>query len=89
MIAYYIEKSMKIWIQCPKYGQSCYKLKDNNGDDNDNVSKKCPPTKVLWYLPIISRFKRLFTNENDTKDTIWHANEIKCDGNIFHANDSL
>ncbi|KAI9078212.1 hypothetical protein K1719_039826 [Acacia pycnantha] len=25
------------------------------------------PAKVLWYLPIIPRFKRLFANENDAK----------------------
>lgn len=33
--------------QCPEYGVSCYKFKDNNDDDNDNVSRKRPPTKVL------------------------------------------
>jgi len=32
-----------------------------------------PPTKVLWYLPIIPRFKRLFANVDRTKDLTWHA----------------
>lgn len=50
--------------QCPKYGESHYKVKDNSGDDDDDISKKCPPAKVLWYLPIIPRFKRLFSNVN-------------------------
>ena len=45
--------------QYPKCGVSRYKPKANNGDDNDydHVSRKHPPAKVLWYLPIISRFK--------------------------------
>lgn len=32
--------------QCPEYSLSHYKLKDNNDDDNDNVSRKHPPAKV-------------------------------------------
>ena len=35
---------------------------------------------VLWYLPIIKRFKRLFANANDAKNLTWHADERKCDG---------
>lgn len=33
--------------QYPEYGESCYKLKNNNGDENNSVNKKCPPAKVL------------------------------------------
>lgn len=54
--------------QCLEYGVSDYKLKDNNDDDSDNVSRKRHPVKVLWYLPIISRFKRLLANANDAKN---------------------
>ncbi|CAK8563127.1 unnamed protein product [Lathyrus sativus] len=77
--------------QCLKYGVSRYKMKANNGDDNDydNVGRKHPPAKVLWYLPIISRFKRLFANSNDAKNLIWHAGEMTRDGNIRHVADSL
>lgn len=64
-------------------------MKDNNDDDNDNVSGKRPPAKVLRYLPIISRFKRIFANANDAKYIRWHVDEIKCDGNIRHVADSL
>lgn len=59
----------------PEYGELCYKLKDNNGDDNDNVSKKCPHTKVLWNLPIILRLKKIFVNANDAKNNRCHADE--------------
>lgn len=51
--------------QFPKYVESRYKMKDNNGNDDEDVSKKRPPAKVLWYLEIIPRFKRLFANAND------------------------
>lgn len=70
-------------------GESHYKLKDNNDDDSDNVSNKRPPTKVLWYLIIISRFKRLFANANDAKNIRWHLDKRKCDGNIRHVADYL
>ena len=66
---------------------SRYKQKD--GDSSDDVSTKGPPAKVLWYLPIIPRFKRLFSNVNDAKNLRWHAEERKRDGKIRHVADSL
>ena len=44
--------------------------------------------KVLWYLPIIPRFKRLFANENDAKNLRWHADERISDGKLRHPADS-
>jgi len=71
--------------QCPTCGLSRYKVKD--GDDDE--SSKRPPAKVLWYLPIIPRFKRLFANENDSRNLRWHAHDRKDDGQIRHPADSL
>lgn len=82
-------KEYKKLDQCPEYGESRYKLKNKNGDDNDSVSKKHPLTKVLWYLLIISRLKRFFANANNTRNTRGHVDEIKYDGNILHVSDSL
>ena len=53
------------------------------------MSKKGPPAKVLWYLPIIPRFKRLFANVNDAKNLRWHADDRKCDGKLRHPANSL
>ncbi|XP_031119027.1 uncharacterized protein LOC116022441 [Ipomoea triloba] len=50
--------------------------------------KKGPPTKVLWYLPIIPRFKRLFANPNDAKNLQWHAKGRKDDGKLRNPADS-
>lgn len=58
---------------------SHYKGKVNIGDDYDNVSKKLPPIKVLWYLPIIPSFQRLFANVNDEKNIRWNIDERKYD----------
>jgi len=52
MIAYYTDMS----------------LKDDDKCSSDKNSKKGPPAKVLWYLSIILRFKRLFVNGDDAKD---------------------
>jgi len=58
--------------------------KENNYDENSN---KGPPTKVLWYLPIIPRFKHLFANEDDAKDLTWHENGRISDGMVRHPID--
>ena len=54
--------------KCPRCGASRYKVKDDEDCNSDENSKKSPPAKVLWYFPIILRFKRLFANEDDAKD---------------------
>jgi len=41
--------------ECPVCHIKWYKVK--NGDTSCNVSTKKSPAKVLWYLPIIPRFK--------------------------------
>ena len=47
---------------CPRSGISRYKVKDDDECSSDESTKKGPPAKVLWYLPIILRFKCLFAN---------------------------
>ncbi|XP_057422588.1 uncharacterized protein LOC130716624 [Lotus japonicus] len=80
-------KEFETYDHCPKCKASRYKKKD--GDSSDDVSTKGPPAKVLWYLPIISRFKRLLSNANDAKNLRWHAEERNHDGQIRHVVDSL
>lgn len=36
--------------ECPRCGESCYKLKDNGVKDDDGLTRKDVPTKVMWYL---------------------------------------
>ena len=55
---------------------------------SDENSNKAPLAKVLWYLPIVPRFKRLFANGDDTKDLTWHTNRRNCDGMLRHPADS-
>jgi len=55
-------------MSCPRCGVSRFKVKDDEECSSDENSKKGPPTKVLWYLLIIPRFKRLFANGDDAKD---------------------
>jgi len=75
--------------KCPRCGVSRYKLKDDEVCSSDENSNKGPLVKVLWYLPIIPRFKRLFANGDDAKDLTWHANGRNCDGMLRHPTDSL
>jgi len=59
--------------KCPRCGVSRYKVKDDEECSIDENSKKGPPAKVLWYLPIVPRFKHLFASGDDAKDLTWHA----------------
>jgi len=63
-------------------------VKDDDDCSSDENSKTGPPAKVLWYLLIIPRFKRLFANGDDAKDLTWHANGRNCDGMLRHPVDS-
>ncbi|XP_071686960.1 uncharacterized protein [Rutidosis leptorrhynchoides] len=67
--------------KCVICGTSRYKSKRETKISSD-VKKNGPPAKVLWYLPIIPRLKRLFSNANDAKLLRWHADERKNDGKL-------
>ena len=72
-------KNFELLKSCPRCGLSCYKLKQKDDDTIEDIEKHGPPMKVMWYLPIIPRMKRLFANPNDVKNLRWHVDERKCD----------
>jgi len=74
--------------KCPRCRVSRCKMKDDNECSSDASTKKDPPTKVLWYFPIILRFKCLFTNGDDAKDLTRHADGRKCNVILYHPIDS-
>jgi len=53
--------------KCPKCGSSWYKQKRNN-EDNGQIEKEGSTLKVVWYLPIVPKLKRLFANPKDAKN---------------------
>nr|AAT85787.1 transposase family protein [Oryza sativa Japonica Group]ABF96900.1 transposon protein, putative, CACTA, En/Spm sub-class, expressed [Oryza sativa Japonica Group] len=63
---------------CPVCKASRYKRKKSAGEGKK--SKQGGPAKVVWYLPIIDRFKRIFANTNEAKLVRWHATERRNDG---------
>ena len=73
--------------KCPLCGTSRYKVKDEEENSSDENSKKGPLAKVLWYLPIIPRFKHLFANEDSAKDLTWHENGRISNGIVRHSAD--
>ena len=75
--------------KCPRCGVSRYKVKDDDECSSDESTMKVPPAKVLWYLPIIPRFKHFFANADDAKDLTWHADGRNCDGMLCHPVDSF
>ncbi|GJT63701.1 hypothetical protein Tco_1015181 [Tanacetum coccineum] len=80
-------KAYKDLHECPVCMESRYKHKNLTELDSD-VTKNGPPAKMLWYLPIIPRLKKLYANPKDAKLLRWHAEERKNDGKMRHVADS-
>nr|GEW94437.1 hypothetical protein [Tanacetum cinerariifolium] len=80
-------KDYKDLHECPVCMESRYKHK-NLMELNSNVTNNGPPAKLLWYLPIIPRLKKLYANPKDAKLLRWHAKERKNNGKMRHVADS-
>ena len=61
---------------CPKCNASRYKKKES------------APEKVLWYFPIIPRFRRMYHSSEDAKHLTWHDDERIKDDMLRHPADS-
>ncbi|WVY97346.1 hypothetical protein V8G54_029497 [Vigna mungo] len=44
--------------------------------------------KVVWYLPIVPRLKRLFSIKEDVRNLMWYIDGRKCDNLFRHPVDS-
>jgi hypothetical protein len=69
--------------KCPNCDESRWKKKKNSEEELKGI-----PAKVLWYIPIIPRFRRLFRNASHSKNLTWHAMERIKDGKMRHPADS-
>nr|GEY31511.1 hypothetical protein [Tanacetum cinerariifolium] len=81
-------KDYKDLHECLVCKASRYKHHKNLTELDSDVTKNGPPTKILSYLPIIPRLKKLYANPKDAKLLRWHAEERKKDGKIRHVADS-
>ncbi|WVZ17031.1 hypothetical protein V8G54_010013 [Vigna mungo] len=61
------------------------KKSDRNTADEGNYGA---PAKVMWYFPIIPRFKCMFSVKEDGKNLKWHVVGRKCDNLFRHPADS-
>lgn len=71
---------------CPTCGLAWLKKKLDRSNDEEDIEG--PPAKVLWYLPIIPRFKLLFSIKKGVKNLTWLANGRKCDNLLQHLANS-
>ncbi|CAM8986890.1 unnamed protein product [Rhodiola kirilowii] len=78
------QNSYKDMVECPVCKSPCYKL--NKEPKNGS---KGTPSKVLWYLPPIPRFQRLFASSEDYDNMRWHAEKRVIDTKMRHPADSL
>ena len=75
--------------QCPKCETPWYKKKNKDDRNCGKKKNKKQPLKVMWYLPIVPRLKRLFTNANNAKHLRWHGDARVADGRYLrHLADS-
>ncbi|XP_074347560.1 uncharacterized protein LOC141686420 [Apium graveolens] len=68
--------------ECPKY---CLSRRKVMKDGKLRVNR---PAKVIWYFPIISRFKRMFNSSDTAEQLIWHSKQQSNDGQMRHPADS-
>ncbi|CAM9000936.1 unnamed protein product [Rhodiola kirilowii] len=71
-------------VECPVCKSPRYKL----NKEPKNCSKGTP-SKVLWYLPPIPGFQRLFASSEDSDNMRWHAEKRVIDTKMRHPADSL
>ena len=76
-------KKFKDAISCPVCGEPRWQQNKNSEE-----IKVGTPAKVLWCIPPIPRFTRLFRNREHAKDLIWYTNERIEDGKLRHPVDS-
>ena len=73
---------------CPVCDAKWYKIRQNDPSDVDGEPvKKKVPAKVMWYIPIIPRLKRLFRNKDHAKLMRLHKEEHKPDQMLRHPAD--
>ena len=53
--------------------------------NSSNKERKGILEKVLWYIPLIPRMKRLFQNYDHAKNLIWHEEGRIKDGKFWHV----
>ena len=68
---------------CPTCGESRYKP-----THEQKTNKKRSAAKVVFYLPIEPRIRRMFLNPRDAKLLRWHSDQRKEDGIMRHPADS-
>ncbi|XP_074341881.1 uncharacterized protein LOC141679277 [Apium graveolens] len=68
--------------ECPKCKLSRWKV------GKDGRERYKIPAKVMWYFPIIPRFKRMFKSSSTAELLTWHSNQRIHDGQIRHPADS-
>ena len=70
-------KEHKDASHCPTCGTSRWKKNSKN-----------VPSKVLWYFPIIPRFRRMFSIPQIAHDLTWHAQGRVNSGKLTHPRDT-
>lgn len=77
-------KENKDMNACPKCGTSRWKT-----NAQSNVVREGVPAKVLWYFPIVPRFRRLFRSKEKAEQILWHSTHKSEDKKMRHPVDSL
>ena len=62
--------------------------KNNNVLDQHAEHDRKVPALVMWYLPVIDRLKRMFSNPRDAELLVWHFDKRKKDGKLRHPADA-
>jgi hypothetical protein len=73
----YRGKEYENLMKCPECEASRFKRGRDPIEDGGKRVMSGTPAKVVWYLPVIPRLKRLFTNKKEALLMRWHATRKK------------
>ncbi|XP_056690116.1 uncharacterized protein [Spinacia oleracea] len=73
---------------CILYRKEYASLENCPECNTPRYKNKKVPSKVMWYFPIVPRFRRLFSIAEEAKKLTWHADERLKDGLLRHPADS-
>lgn len=59
-----------------------------NADQHKDITERKVPALAMWYLPMIDRLKRMFSNPRDAELLIWHDVVRRKDGKLRHPADA-
>jgi hypothetical protein len=79
----YHDKEYENLTKCLECQASRFKRGTEPIEDGGKRVTSGMPAKVVWYIPVIPRLKRLFANKKEAELMRWHAARTKVSSDVL------